>query len=91
MNDLISRTIDENSVIDIVTYECGEWSGLAKEIVKQIKAIPSAERKGHWIHEDDGIIHGRCSNCGWVAVWQSTDVFGMDFCPNCGARMEVDK
>lgn len=37
------RLINEDSVIDIVTYECGKWAGLAKEITKQIKTLPSAQ------------------------------------------------
>lgn len=43
---------------------------------------------GKWIEEDDGIIHGYCSNCGWESIWQETDVFGMNYCPNCGAKMD---
>jgi hypothetical protein len=37
------RLIDEEKIINIVAYECGEWSGLAKEIEKQIRALPTAE------------------------------------------------
>lgn len=46
------------------------------------------ERKtGRWIYEEDGIIHGHCSCCGFHAIYQETDVFGYDFCPNCGADL----
>ena len=38
--DLISR----QSVIGIVEFECGEWKGLAKTIVKEIEQLPSAEK-----------------------------------------------
>jgi hypothetical protein len=38
--DLISR----QAVIDIVEFECGEWVGLAKTIVKTIEQLPSAEK-----------------------------------------------
>jgi len=37
--DLISR----QSAIDIVNFECGEWTGLAKTIAGEIKQLPSAE------------------------------------------------
>lgn len=56
---IMGRTIDENSVIDIVTYECGEWSGLAKEIEKQIRALPSVQpelKRGKWINGDEDRI-----------------------------------
>ena len=39
MNDLISRA----SAIDIVRFECGEWEGLAKTIIKRIEQLPSAQ------------------------------------------------
>ena len=47
----MGRPLDEETVIKIVEYECGEWMGLAKEIVKQIKALPSAEPQ--WIPCDE--------------------------------------
>ena len=59
-----------------------------------IKSIPSAdvvERKtGKWIDVDDysNIISGSCSACGWQAHLYEDDVVGMNFCPNCGAKME---
>ena len=37
-DDLISR----QAAIDIVEFECGEWSGLAKTIVKAFEQLPSA-------------------------------------------------
>ena len=78
----MGRLIDEDSVIDIVVYECGEWSGLAKEIVKQIKALSSAERKGHWEpYLKEGLKY-KCSVCG------SRFELAWTYCPHCGARME---
>ena len=50
MNDLISR----KAAIDIVVFECGKWTGLAKEISKQLKRLPSAQPE---------II--RCKDCRW--------------------------
>ena len=41
MSDLIER----QAAIDIVVFECGRWTGLAKEISKQIKQLPSAQPK----------------------------------------------
>ena len=38
-NDLISKA----SAIDIVRFECGEWEGLAKTIVKRLGQLPSVQ------------------------------------------------
>ena len=47
-------------------------------------------KKGKWIEVDDAYnrIRGRCSLCGWEAHMYEDDVVGMDYCPNCGARLE---
>lgn len=47
-------------------------------------------KHGRWEEEDDAIVHGHCSSCGWSAIWQKTDVFGMPYCPNCGAKMNLE-
>jgi len=39
MNDLISR----QAAIDIVVFECGKWTGFAKEISKQLKQLPTVQ------------------------------------------------
>lgn len=44
-------------------------------------------KHGRWVYDEDAIVHGHCSVCGWCAIWQETDVFGSNYCPNCGAYM----
>ena len=50
-NDLIER----QAAIDAVVFECGRWTGLAKEISKQIRQLPSVQPEvqtnanGDWI------------------------------------------
>jgi len=44
--------------------------------------------RGHWIEVDDDLISGKCSVCGWESHLYEDDVVGMDFCPNCGARLQ---
>ena len=57
-------------------------------------AIPSAEPKtGHWIEEDmfDGDVAYRCSECNelfWIESGTPKDN-EYNFCPKCGAKMEV--
>ena len=88
-NDFVSRA----SAIDIVRFECGEWEGLAKTIVKRFEQLPSTQsepKKGKWIEAYDPFnrISGRCSACGWEAHLYEDDVVGMNYCPNCGTRLE---
>lgn len=37
------RLIDADAAINVVEFECGEWRGLARTIVKAIKQLPSAQ------------------------------------------------
>lgn len=37
------KLIDMEAATDIVRHECGEWKGLAKEIVKQFNGLPSTQ------------------------------------------------
>jgi hypothetical protein len=62
---------------------------------KDLRELPSAqpERKtGKWIEVNDAYnrISGRCSVCGWESHLYEDDVVGMDYCPNCGARLEAE-
>jgi len=68
MDDLISR----QAAIDIVVFECGEWIGLAKEISKQLKQLPSAQpeiircKDCKWCEDADGLM---CKNtASWVVA-----------------------
>ena len=50
-----SDCISRQAAIDIVEFECGEWSGLAKTIAEEIKQLPSAQPER------------TCVNCGRTA------------------------
>ena len=44
---------------------------------------------GVWIrYEDDPLLSGKCSVCGWEAHLYEDDVVGMPYCPNCGHKMK---
>ena len=65
----------------------------AEDVYNALESVSSAqsERKtGHWIVnvEKENTISGSCSACGWQAHLHEDDVVGMNFCPNCGARMK---
>ena len=63
---------------------------LNKELQDRIKALPSVtpqQKMGKWIDVDslDGALWHECSECG------ETEFYATDYCPNCGAKMEVEE
>lgn len=55
---------------------------------KAIEALSTDEPQGEWIEVDDYFIRCKCSICGWESHKYEDDVYGMPYCPNCGARMK---
>lgn len=59
-----------------------------------IDAMPTIEERktGKWISDGVRFKGGyewmRCSECGWETL--DTPIERTNFCPNCGARMEVE-
>lgn len=85
----MAEYIDRQATIDIVAFECGKWTGLAKEISKQLKQLPAADVApvvhGKWKAYSPITI--RCSICGHVIHdWRYSEC---KFCPNCGAKMDA--
>lgn len=61
--------------------------GEFEEMIKPLEDVAPVVH-GSWVFEKDLIIHGSCSVCGWTAHYCEDDVFGENYCPNCGARMD---
>ena len=54
-----------------------------------VKKGASTDRpQGEWIEVDDYFIRCKCSICGWESHKYEDDVYGMPYCPNCGAIMK---
>ena len=94
MNDLINgREMLNRYQVDLCyDIACKDCSMSTEEggcrVEKWIDTFPSADRpQGEWIEVDDVSIRCRCSVCGWEAHLYEDDVYGMPYCPNCGARM----
>lgn len=53
-----------------------------------IKELPSAEKTGEWIWDDEGF---HCSECWYHAYENIAEILNENwyYCPHCGARMEV--
>lgn len=58
-----------------------------------IDEMPAADvapvRHGYWIEQYEESLYS-CSACGteWVTIEGTPEENGMDFCPNCGAKMD---
>lgn len=71
----------------------GRHTGLADCIASEISGLPAADVAevvhGRWIWNEEGEIDWeqfyRCSNCGDKEYWES------NFCPNCGAKMDLEE
>ena len=71
--------------IDGLTY--------AYDLVCKLPSVSVAEKTGRWIEEDmfDGDVAYRCSECNelfWIESGTPKDN-EYNFCPKCGAKMEV--
>lgn len=52
------------------------------DAVKRIEAMPSAQKKGHWVENHDSDHAWRCSECGCGYTDSK-----LSFCYDCGADM----
>lgn len=57
------------------------------ERIEPLRHLCYGRPQGEWIEVDDYFIRCKCSICGWESHKYEDDVYGMPYCPNCGARM----
>ena len=90
MSDLISRDEALTALRDTLKSG-GKSKGLRPvtfEMIWAIKSLPSAEpKKGKWI-KPQKIWWFECSECGF-RLTSPTDRTVYNYCPRCGAEMEV--
>lgn len=101
-NDLISR----QAAIDFfknVPYikEHPNLGALINEWIKQIPAVQPEQKAGRWLISKERFLPEYvCSNCKTyypMIAYEGTPTYSplscknMNFCPNCGAKMEVSK
>ena len=85
--DAVSRA----DVLKINTYHHGEMPNeINHQIWKEIKSLPSVtpkQKTGKWI--SDQFAFWVCSTCGYPSEAHGANMI-YKFCPNCGAKMEVN-
>ena len=90
-NDLGVDCISRKAVLDI-TWQDPSYAdplNVLTEVRDKVRELPSVTpqepKTGHWIEEfvdTEGEVRFTCSCCG------KYQLFGTDFCYNCGAKME---
>lgn len=59
-----------------------------RQMADWLKELKTDRPQGEWIEVDDSLISCKCSICGWESHMHEDDVYGMPYCPNCGACMK---
>lgn len=77
-----------------------EYSVCFDNVAKMIELLPAADveevKHGKWIWKQlDNFrkYEDTCSNCGWIGIenYDSyNDPSDFNYCPNCGARMDLE-
>ena len=81
----MAEYINKQDALDIVEFECGEWSGLARTIVKAIEQLPPAQP------ETAKRIVGKSKD--GMTLWYQCDICNEpvdaqdNFCRGCGRRL----
>lgn len=93
-------TADNDSAVDCIVDVLGSYTDLdipykreiAENILTNLPSVTSQPRKGHWIpvFQGDEIIDYRCSCCEFGNTFGKGTV-GMNYCPRCGSRNEVEE
>lgn len=84
MGDLISRA----AAIEAAFKGADDWDGgFNPKYLIELPAVDAAQvRRGKWIEEPDRHYHYHCSECLTV---QGVSSIRMNYCPECGALMEM--
>lgn len=100
MDEYISRKNILSDIEENIKKGKSEQENLAVMMLemfdKYIKEFPAADvqrvKHGRWseCYTDSRLYSGICSVCGGAAI-RSVKANPLDYCPNCGARMEGDK
>jgi len=74
-------------------YDDIYWDDVIERLDVQPTVDAAPIKHGQWIHldQEESTISGKCSCCEWEAHYYEDDVADMPYCPNCGARMDLEE
>lgn len=98
MNEPNVRLIDGNSLCEMFVKNQPEWwhhSAVWAVICATHTIDAEPVKHGRWeeIEDFDGESHWRCSACGeewWFEIGGPVEN-GSNYCPNCGAKMDLEE
>ena len=80
------------------------WDGHTEADVTRLLSLPAADvvevRHGNWIHREDFDYvdnknvkhwHGMCDQCGFIHDFLDCHTGQYNYCPNCGAKMDLEE
>ena len=101
----MAEYISREDILDIASQYCTDDDGSCskadvdlREMLDEIEALPAADvqpiRRGRWIYV--GSVRSwdeiKCSACDPAFSTEDRDlILNWDFCPNCGARMDLNE
>lgn len=83
---------DDGTVYSRVSYQYLSFNQAIDEFASALaNTYVEPVRHGYWIEPDDEDVLTACicSTCDWHGNIMEDDVMGMNYCPNCGARMDA--
>lgn len=99
VTEMVDDFISRQAAIRWVKTECNPYGKptldfeSGKRVIEHLEQMPSADRpkgKRIWSPKDeDGTVSGCCSNCSFSHLFIGGHTAQYNYCPNCGAKMEV--
>ena len=91
------RLIDAVTAADAVSEKCGIPIADLVDVFADIQTVDAVPvRHGYWVIADADKGEYICSVCGETDTdcsdrYSNHNVFGQNYCPNCGAKMDGDE
>lgn len=102
--DIVTNALEQESCEDAISRQAvldemykrkANNDAITAGFIKNLPSVTSQPKMGQWIKKDrwDGEVDYDCSICGdgWTTIDGEPWNNGMNYCPNCGAKMQEVK